>query len=77
MLEKPSTGQQGVNNILSADLKTLVVRTVNRAVNMPEFISQLSNSIIDSPGFATLVAALVKLEQRKTVSDQLKIKGGC
>lgn len=60
VLETLTANKKGVNNRLSAALETLGIRTVQKVVNPPEFISRFSDDVIDNPRFITPVAALVK-----------------
>lgn len=74
LLETLTTRRKGVDNHLSVALEMLAVRTIHKIVNSPRFISRLLDTIIDSPGFIALVAALVKSEQPKLATVQTKFR---
>lgn len=52
----------------------MVLRTVQKVLNAPEFMRRVSDTVIDNLGFIAPLAALVKWKQRKLVTEQAKIE---
>lgn len=72
-----AANKEGVNSSLLATPEIILVRNAHKVVNSPEFSRQLSYAIIDSPGAVALVVAFVKLEKRKILTVQPKLKDLC
>lgn len=49
VLKTLSTSQNDIYILVSAALETSVLRTVRKAVNLPEFMSRFSDTIVDKP----------------------------
>lgn len=62
VLETVNSSQKGVRNRLSTASENLVLQTVQKVVDSPEFISRFSEAIVSKPGFMAPVAVLVKSE---------------
>lgn len=69
-----TANQKEIDNRLSPDLETLFIRTVHEVVNSLKFRSQFLDAFIDNSGFISPVAALVKSEKRKIVTEKAKIE---
>lgn len=74
MLETLLTNKKSSDNRFSAALVTLFIRAVCKIMNSPDFISHISNAVINNPGFIALVAALVKWQEQRLVSKQANIE---
>lgn len=68
---------KGVHNRPLEALETLLVHTVHKTVNSPEFISRYLVPVIDNPRFTAPVVVLVNLEQQKLVPKKAKIENRC
>lgn len=77
VLETLSTSQRGAQNSRLTGLKTMILRSMENIMTSSEFISNVSDSVIDTVGFILSVAELFKSEQQKLVTEQVKIQDRC
>lgn len=66
--------QKDFENCVSKALKSSVLHSVPKVVNYQEFMLLFSEAVIDSSGFITPVAALVRSKQRNPVAEQAEIE---
>lgn len=74
VLESLTANKKGIYNCLLVVLEVLVINSVHKVVNSPEFMIQSLNAVIRNPGFIAAMVACDKSEQRKLVAEQAKIK---
>lgn len=77
VLETVKTQHKGVDNRLSAALKSFIERIVKKAVKSQQFFGRITGAVIDNTKFVAPTAALVKSEQRKHNDERAKIEERC
>lgn len=77
VLEALTARHKGVDNRLSAVLKSLMERIVKKIVNSPETVSQIEEAVIDNPGFFALTTAIVNSKQRECTEGRSKLEQRC
>lgn len=63
-----------MDNRVATALENLVLHVVQKVSLCPEFIFQISDGVIDSPGYIKPVVALVRFKQQKLLAEQVRIE---
>lgn len=75
--ETLTSNQKGMDNRVSTALGTLLLYTVWKAINLPDFLPQFLEAVIDSPVFINPVAVLVRSEAQELATEQARIEDSC
>lgn len=74
VLKALTSQQKGVDNCLSADPESLIERVVKKVVWSPQTTSEVTEAVINSPGFIATTAGLSKSEQRQCTDKRENIE---
>lgn len=77
VLETFTAQHKGVNNRLSAALESLTELIVTKLMRSPQTFAEVTETVIEHPGFIALTAAFLKAEQWKCTNEKAKIEERC
>lgn len=75
--ETLTKSQNGIGNRVMGALETFVVHTVEKVVISPEYMGEVLDAVIDSPGFVIPVVVLSRSEERKLETERTGTKKRC